>query len=126
MNGIPIPPGTLVLSGGSRLGYVVRQDTLGNASGYAIQDAREELHWIDGGFDAPHFAESWYVRPAVLGVNVCRKPVGTCTCGLKHVRRPDRVPEAMQAPDGRLLYDCDPSSADGCIVPLAAGPEAVA
>lgn len=80
-----IPPGTLVIASG-RFGNAVRPERHGNADGYVVSTAPGAL---DG--YAPHWVPDWCVKPAELGVNVCRKPRGKCFCGLLHIWQPEQL-----------------------------------
>lgn len=80
-----LAPGALVVING-RLGRIVKATRRGPVDGYSVSTAVESREGT-----APHFAQAHLVQPAVLGVNVCRRPRGECWCGLVHIDRPEQL-----------------------------------
>jgi hypothetical protein len=80
-----LPPGTLVIAG-RQLGRIVKDARIGPADGYNVATT-PDAH----AGSAPHFYALDAVRVAVLGVNVCRTPLGGCWCGLVHIGRPEQL-----------------------------------
>jgi hypothetical protein len=76
-----LQPRTIVVVPGCRLGEIMNRATRGRARGYAVagyDDPDTTRGYL------PHFMDFGSVRPAVVGVNVCPRPRGQCTCALVH------------------------------------------
>jgi hypothetical protein len=76
----PIGPGTLIVTPFGHLGRVERAGQVGAARGWFVASPTGDPGSTT---PMPSFAQS--VRPAVVGVTVCPKPIGVCYCGLAHL-----------------------------------------
>lgn len=88
------PAGTPVLYGFGEVGYVRGAQRLKGMDGYVVAMPDPALP-----FALP--AEEWVpasgLELAVVGGTVCPRPwPADCPCGLRHVRRPDDLPEVRE------------------------------
>jgi hypothetical protein len=81
---VTIKPGDYVVSSG-RLGVILRHSRMGRAEGWVVQGFDRDY----GTGTYPHFHQGHLVQLAVVGRNVCRKPLLCCFCGLVHA--PDEI-----------------------------------
>jgi hypothetical protein len=87
MSDLALAPDTWVIIA-RQLGRIVRAHRFGSVSGYDVQVVPETR--LEGW--APHFADAWIVKPAVVGVNVCTERRGQCSCALVHAPHPEWLP----------------------------------
>lgn len=76
-----LTPGTLVL-GTVGLAYIAKVGPLAGADGYWLLDPTGDPGTLH---EHAVFAPACCVRPAVIGVTVCRTPGSGCGCGLRHL-----------------------------------------
>lgn len=81
----------------SALAYVVEPKRYVRADGYTVLYDRPD---DPGVARQKEWVPAENVTLAVVGDNVCERPLFLCACGLKHVTRPGDLPRVPQCPAG--------------------------